>query len=545
MINDNDSLAAHLAVEVGADLLILMSDVDGVYNLPPGTDGSKLLKTYSPKHEEMIRFGQRSNVGSGGMESKVSSALWALDRGVSVIICNGSEERAISKVMSGKQIGTFFTNAVTENQPIESIAANARKGSRQLQSLSPGERSDVLIGLADLLQSRKQDIMAANSLDMASAEASGLSKPLMSRLFLTPDKLNSLSDGLIQVSSLTKDCLHRVIKRTLVSEGMHLKQITVPIGVLLVIFESRPDVLPQIAGLSIATGNGLLLKGGKEATNTNKCLFHLVQEALDKYGAADAVGLVNTREDVSDLLQLDSYIDLVIPRGSNQLVQMIKDQSRNIPVLGHADGICHVYIDESADPEKAMRIIRDSKCDYPAACNAMETLLLHASHMNSSLFTDICNLLKREGVILYSGPKLRNMLNFAPPPAKSLRTEYSSLECTIELVDDVNEAINHINTYGSSHTDSIVTEDEEVAHKFLQRVDSACVFRNVSTRFADGYRFGLGAEVGISTARIHARGPVGIDGLLSTKWILEGSGHTVQDFNDGHYKYIHQHLSQA
>ncbi|KAI1301563.1 Delta-1-pyrroline-5-carboxylate synthase [Halotydeus destructor] len=542
IIHDNDSLAAHLAVEVGADLLILMSDVDGVFNLPPGTEGSRLFTTFSPTKHGLVKFGSQSKVGTGGMESKVYSAAWALERGVSVVICNGEEEQGVNKVVQGKPVGTFFTDAKQEHVAAEVLASDARKGSRKLQSLTADQRADVLRRLADLLQNRKQDILRANSLDMAASDSAGLSKPLLSRLFLTPEKLNSLSSGLNQLAESTLSCLGRPLKRTLLADGLKLTQVTVPIGVLLVIFESRPDVLPQIAGLSIATGNGLLLKGGKEAINTNNYLNLLVKEALSTYDASEAIGLINTREDVSNLLALDNYIDLVVPRGSNELVRTIKEQSRSIPVLGHAEGVCHVYVDEDADFEKATRIVRDSKCDYPAACNAMETLLIHIKHIESGLFSQICAKLKSEDVTIHAGPKLKKLLQFGPPLAKSMRTEYSGLECTIEVVDDVDEAINHINAYGSSHTDTIVTNDAENALKFKHSVDSACVFHNCSTRFADGYRFGLGAEVGISTSRIHARGPVGIEGLLSTKWIVDGDGHTVRDFADGHRAYKHLSL---
>ncbi|RWS14590.1 delta-1-pyrroline-5-carboxylate synthase-like protein [Dinothrombium tinctorium] len=545
MIHDNDSLAAHLAVEVNADLLILMSDVDGVYNLPPGQEGARLISTYSPKFNGNLQYGQKSKVGSGGMESKVNSAVWALERGVSVVICNGTEELAINKIMQGKKIGTFFTDIKHQSTSVETYAANARRASRELQSLSAAERSDILIRLSELLQTRKESILKANNKDLSFAEMTGLSPPLMSRLKLTPEKLNSLSDGLQQIAEESKTILNRCLRHTEIANGMRLKQVTVPIGVVLVIFESRPDSLVQIAGLCIATGNGVLLKGGKEANHTNQHLLNLVQEALNKYNVANSVSLVSNREEISELLTLDKYIDLVIPRGSNELVKTIKEQSKSIPVLGHADGICHVYVDEEAEIEKAVKIVKDSKCDYPAACNAMETLLLHKSLVQSDCFTRICNMLKENGVKIYSGPNLSKMLTFGPPAAKSMRIEYGALECAIEVVDDIREAIEHINTYGSSHTDVIVTENETKADLFFRAIDSACVFHNCSTRFADGYRFGLGAEVGISTSRIHARGPVGLEGLLTTKWILIGNGNTVEDFNKGLMEYKHEPLPIA
>ncbi|RWS28246.1 delta-1-pyrroline-5-carboxylate synthase-like protein [Leptotrombidium deliense] len=542
IIHDNDSLAAHLAVEVNADLLILMSDVDGVYNLPPDQEGARLLSSFSPRHSTGLKFGQKSKVGLGGMESKVQSAAWALERGVSVVICNGFEEQGISRIMKGKKIGTFFTDVNHQNNTVETYAANARRASRELQSLSATERTDILIRISDLLQSRKEEILKVNSKDLSYAEMTGLSAPLLSRLKLTPEKINSLSDGLKQIAEQSKTILNRCTRHIEIADGMRLKQISVPIGVILVIFESRPDSLVQIAGLCIATGNGVLLKGGKEAVHTNQYLLDLVREALSKYDVTDCVALVNNREEISELLSLDKYIDLVIPRGSNELVRTIQEQSKSIPVLGHAEGICHVYVDNEADIDKAVKIVKDSKCDYPAACNAMETLLIHQSLVTDDLFANICNKLKANNVKIYAGPKLSRMLTFGPPAAKSMRTEYGALECAIEAVESVDEAIEHINTYGSSHTDVIVTENEKNANKFLRSVDSACVFHNCSTRFADGYRFGLGAEVGISTSRIHARGPVGLEGLLTTKWVIQGNGNTVEDFNKGITTYKHEVL---
>lgn len=240
--------------------------------------------------------------------------------------------------------------------------------------------------------------MDANNKDLEEGRKSGLAKPLLSRLSLTPSKLNSLSLGLRQIAASSLENVGRVIRRTKLAEDLELRQITVPIGVLLVIFESRPDSLPQVAALAMSSANGLLLKGGKEAANSNKCLMDLVKEALSSVGAANAISLVSTREEIGDLLSMEKHIDLIIPRGSSELVRSIQSQSKHIPVLGHAEGICHVYIDKEADFAKAMKIIRDSKCDYPAACNAMETLLIHENLMSTSFFSDVCNMLQREGV---------------------------------------------------------------------------------------------------------------------------------------------------
>ncbi|CAL7946352.1 unnamed protein product [Xylocopa violacea] len=542
-IKDNDSLAAMLAAEIQADLLILMSDVDGIYNLPPWQDGAKMLHTFSTDLRDTIKFGQKSKVGTGGMDSKVHAALWALDRGVSVVICNGTQDKAIKNILSGRKIGTFFTQTSEASTSVEVIAENARIGSRTLQALRPEERAGCISTLAGLLESRQTEILEANRRDLEAAEKDGLAKPLLSRLSLSPSKLKSLSSGLRQIANDSLTNVGRVLKRTKLAEGLELKQITVPIGVLLVIFESRPDSLPQVAALAMASANGLLLKGGKEAANSNRYLMDLVKEALNTVGAGNAISLVSTREDVGDLLSMGKHIDLVIPRGSSDLVRTIQEQSKHIPVLGHAEGICHVYVDKDADLVKAMKIIRDSKCDYPAACNAMETLLIHEDHIKSNFFTDVCSMLQKEGVKVNSGPKLRKMLTFGPPAAKSMKIEYGALECSIEVVADMDDAINHIHKYGSGHTDVIVTENSQKATLFEREVDSACVFHNASTRFADGYRFGLGAEVGISTARIHARGPVGVDGLLTTKWILQGDGHAAADFAEGGDKvWLHQSL---
>ncbi|KAJ8687213.1 hypothetical protein QAD02_023007 [Eretmocerus hayati] len=542
-INDNDSLAAMLAAEVQADLLILMSDVDGVYNLPPWQDGARLLHTFSSDQRSSITFGQKSKVGTGGMDAKVNAALWALDRGVSVVLCNGNQDKAIKTIVEGRKVGTFFTETTGASAPTEVVAENARVGSRVLQSLHPEERASCINTLAGLLESRQSDILDANNKDLEEARKTGLAKPLLSRLSLSPSKLKSLRDGLRQIADSSLTNVGRVLRRTKLADGLELKQITVPIGVLLVIFESRPDSLPQVAALAMSSANGLLLKGGKEAAHSNRFLMELVKESLSTVGASSAISLVSTREEIGDLLSMEQHIDLIIPRGSSELVRSIQEQSKHIPVLGHAEGICHVYVDKDADLTKALKIVRDSKCDYPAACNAMETLLVHESHMTNNFFTEICNMLQNEGVKINAGPRLSKQLTFGPPSAKSMKVEYGCLECTVEVVSGLEDAVSHIHKYGSNHTDVIVTEDSRSATYFQREVDSACVFHNASSRFADGYRFGLGAEVGISTARIHARGPVGVDGLLTTKWVLNGDGHAAADFADGGSRsFVHEPL---
>lgn len=546
-INDNDSLAARLAVLVESDLLILMSDVSGVYDKPPNETDSHLMHTFNPKQKQgEILFGEKSNVGTGGMESKIAAASWALEHNCSVVICNGQQENAITDTIHGKQIGTFFSydeNASTNSMTKELMATKAREGARFLQQLKPEERSAIINDYGERLKANTKRIMEANAIDLKLAKENNIEGPLLARLVINEKKIDSLVDGMKQIATDGMDILGKVLKCTKLTKDMVLQQITVPLGVLLVIFESRPDSLPQIASLCISSGNGLLLKGGSEAYHTNKVLHELVQDSLALYVPRETISMVNSREDIDDLLKLDShYIDLIIPRGSNDLVRNIQEKSKSIPVLGHAEGVCHVYVDEDSDPEMIMKIIRDSKCDYPSACNALETLLIHKNLVNTDVFNGVIEMLEKENVVLNSGPLFKKLIKFAPPLAKSLKHEYSGLALTIELVDDLDSAIEHINKYGSHHTESIITNNKSTAEKFMKNVDSACVFHNSSTRMADGYRMGLGAEVGISTGRIHARGPVGVEGLLTTKWLLYGAGDTALEFSSGKKKFIHEHI---
>ncbi|KAK4367190.1 hypothetical protein RND71_015070 [Anisodus tanguticus] len=550
---DNDSLAALLALELKADLLVLLSDVDGLYTGPPSDPQSELIHTYvKEKHEGLITFGGKSRVGRGGMTAKVKAAVYAAYAGIPVVITSGFANNNIIKALDGERVGTLFHReaikwASTGDVDTREMAVSARECARRLQALSSQERSKILLDVADALEAKEEEILAENEADVAAAQQAGYEKSMISRLALKPGKISSLANS-VRVLANMDEPIGRILKRTELADGIILEKTSSPLGVLLIIFESRPDALVQIASLSVRSGNGLLLKGGKEAKRSNAILHKVITSSIPPSVGERLIGLVTSREKIPELLKLDDVIDLVIPRGSNKLVSQIKAATK-IPVLGHADGICHVFIDKSADLDMAKRIVLDAKTDYPAACNAMETLLVHKDLVQTGGLNDLILELQERGVSLFGGPKASSLLNI--PEANSFHHEYGALACTVEIVEDVNTAIDHIHLakclcastslVDSAHTDSIITEDKEVAELFLRQVDSAAVLHNASTRFSDGFRFGLGAEVGISTSRIHARGPVGVEGLLTTRWLARGSGQVVD--GDKEIVYTHKDLN--
>ncbi|KAL5807054.1 hypothetical protein ACOSQ4_029787 [Xanthoceras sorbifolium] len=539
---DNDSLSGLLALELKADLLILLSDVEGLYSGPPSDPQSKLIHTYvRAKHQGEITFGDKSRLGRGGMTAKVNAAVCAAYAGIPVIITSGYGTDNIIKVLEGKHVGTLFHKdahlwILNKEVGARQMAVAARECSRRLQRLQSQDRRKILLDIADALEANESLIKVENEADVAAAQEAGYEKALVSRLSLKPGKISGLAKS-IRVLADMEEPIGRILRRTELADGLILEKTSCPLGVLLIVFESRPDALVQIASLAIRSGNGLLLKGGKEARRSNAILHKVITSAIPNTVGEKLIGLVTSREEIPDLLKLDDVIDLVIPRGSNKLVSEIKNSTK-IPVLGHADGICHVYVDKSADMDMAKNIVLDAKIDYPAACNAMETVLVHKDLTSNGKLNELIVELQGEGVKLFGGPRASNLLNI--PETHSFHHEYNSLACTIEIVDDVYAAVDHIHQHGSAHTDCIVTENHEVAKIFLRQVDSAAVFHNASTRFCDGARFGLGAEVGISTSRIHARGPVGVEGLLTTRWILRGSGQVVD--NDGGVIYTHKDL---
>jgi glutamate-5-semialdehyde dehydrogenase len=418
--------------------------------------------------------------------------------------------------------------------------AGVRRAQRRLGAAPAATRDTVLHHLARVLEERRAAILAANAADLAAAREDRLAGPLLKRLALDDAKLATLVEGVLQLAA-GDDPIGQVRRRTLLDDGLVLEQVQSPIGVLLVIFESRPDAVVQIGSLALRSGNGVVLKGGREATRSNRALVDCLREALVRGGLApDAVVGVEGRADVAALLELDDLIDLVIPRGSGELVRSIQAATR-IPVLGHSEGICHLYLDAAARPDMATRVALDGKCDYPAACNATETLLVHEAFLPH--LRGVGAALAAAGVTLRADERARAVLPDALAAVETdWSTEWGDLVLNVKVVSSADEAIEHIHRHGSAHTEAIVTDDPAAAERFLREVDAASVFHNASTRFADGYRFGLGAEVGISTSRIHARGPVGVDGLLTTRWLLRGSGQGASDYGPGKRTFVHRPL---
>ena len=417
---------------------------------------------------------------------------------------------------------------------IDVIAARAKDTALKLAGLPTQVKNRALQGMADLLRDHQADILAANEQDVWRATelvASGaLSKPLLDRLKLSEDKVLGMAQGVESVAQLP-DPVGRTLSAVELDDGLELRQVSCPIGVIGAIFESRPDAAPQIASLCWKAGNAVILKGGTEAQDSNRMLVSLLRRAVAAVDPdlPDAVQMIETREDVRALLQLEDHIDLFVPRGSNDFVRYIQDNTR-VPVLGHADGICHAYVDQHADVEQAVAVCYDAKVQYPAVCNAIETVLVHRK-IAPAFLPLLARAYDNAGVEMRGCDGTRTLLPAIKPATdEDWDTEYLDLIVSVRLVDDLEAAIAHVNRHGSGHTDAIVTADRQAAERFLDGVDAATVMHNASTRFADGFRFGKGAEIGISTNKTHARGPVGLEGLVLYKYRLSGHGHVVADY---------------
>ncbi len=423
---------------------------------------------------------------------------------------------------------------------ISNLAKQAKAAAIALAAVKGKVKNAALKAIADSLKKNAGQIVSANQKDLKKAEADKLAAPLLKRLKFDDKKI---ADCVAGIESLIKldDPVGKTLSATELDKGLELYKVSCPIGLIGIVFESRPDALVQISTLCLKSGNAVLLKGGSEAANTNKILAELISQAAEQAGIAKGwIQLLQTRQDVAEMLKLDEDVDLIIPRGSNEFVKHIMDNT-NIPVLGHADGICHVYVDGDADIGMAVRITVDSKCQYCAVCNAAETLLV-ARKIAKDFLPKAKAALEEKNVELRGCEETRKIIKIKAATEKDWSTEYLDYILSIRVVDGIDEAIEHINKYGSHHTDAIVTKDKTAAERFLEMVDSADVFWNCSTRFADGFRYGLGAEVGISTNKIHARGPVGLEGLLIYKWKLIGNGQIVADYAEGKKKFSHKKL---
>jgi len=426
---------------------------------------------------------------------------------------------------------------------IRTTAEEAKAASIPLAAVSTRGKNDALIAIAEALNRHRENIIAANAADLARAETEHLAAPLLKRLKFDAAKIDEAIDGIRSMAALP-DPVGTTLGAIELDEGLELYRVSCPIGVIGVIFESRPDALVQISALCLKSGNAVLLKGGSEAVDTNRSLAKIISSATVNAGIPEGwMALMETREDVAAMLGLDSAIDLIIPRGSNAFVQHIMNNT-TIPVLGHADGICHVYIDSRANLDMALSIAVDSKTQYVAVCNAAETLLVHRDVADAFLPT-ARDALEAKGVEIRGCQATRGIIDVAEAGEEDWRTEYLDLILSIKVVDSLGDAVTHINRYGSGHTDVIVTGEPERGERFMDYVDSAGVFVNCSSRFSDGFRFGLGAEVGISTNKIHARGPVGLEGLVIYQWRMIGDGHVVADFSGpGGKSFSHKPLSK-
>ena len=426
------------------------------------------------------------------------------------------------------------------------LVKNAKDSTYKLQSLSTDIKNKALLEIADKLEQNKNIIFEANKKDLEYAkkllDENKISLSMFNRLKLDENKMIDIISGIKDVVKL-EDPINKVLLETELDDNLLLKKISCPIGLIAVIFEARPDVISQISSLCIKSSNAVILKGGAEGENTNKAIFNIINETLESIEdfPKNSVNLVFTRDDIKELLSMDKYVDLIIPRGGNSLVQYIKSNT-NIPVLGHADGICHLYIDESANQEKALKICLDSKSQYPSACNAVETILINKNIANEYL-PKLYNLFKENNIKMNGCEAVRKILNQSDiGEVKEWHLEYGDKEVSLKIVENTEEAYNHINKYGSHHTDSIVSENKDNIEKFMTYVDSANVYANTSTRFSDGFRYGFGAEVGISTNKTHARGPVGLEGLTIYKYKLFGNYQIVDDYVSHRASFKHKRI---
>ena len=414
---------------------------------------------------------------------------------------------------------------------IKEQAAVMKLNSTKMAVTTLEERNRALEGIREALLAHKEEIFKANKEDMERAGKEGIAAPILKRLKFQEEKLQEVTTGILDLIGLPDPLGKEQMRRELDTDLLLIRE-SCPIGVIGVIFEARPDAMVQIASLCIKSGNCAILKGGSEAMKTNKKIFEIIYQAAAAAGMPEnCMFQIEARSDITELLECHDSVDLLIPRGSNEFVQYIMNHTK-IAVMGHADGICHIYADKTLDLDKAIPVILDSKTQYTAVCNATETLLVH-KEIAGELLPRLNEALRAKNVEVRGTKEVRQIVECEPATEEDFSTEYLDLILSVKIVEDIQEAVDHINKYGSHHTDCILTEDPKAARLFMQYVDSAGVYQNCSTRFADGYRYGFGAEVGISTGKLHARGPVGLEGLCTYKYKLFGNGNIVADYAEG------------
>jgi glutamate-5-semialdehyde dehydrogenase len=427
-----------------------------------------------------------------------------------------------------------MSKSIKSTESVTDIARSARAAGRLLAALPVETRNAILLAVASSIERGSDEILAANERDCERLKDEVLSGRLSQAFF---DRLRTSARGVLGMATKVRavaelpDPISQTLATKVLRENLTLQKVSCPLGVIGIIFESRPDVIPQISALCVKSGNAVILKGGAEAAETNKVLAGFWRKTLAEFGLrVEAVSLVRTREEVSAMLELRGLIDLIIPRGSKSFVNHIESHS-SIPVLGHGEGNCHIYVDEAADLEKAWRIGFDAKTNYPAACNAVETLLVH-TRVAEQFLPEMINRFQAAGVEVRGCKQTQGLVvnsSVAEACEADWSQEYGDLIIAVRVVESLDEAIDHIEHYGSQHTEAIITENLRTAERFMDQVDAAGVYHNASTRFADGFRYGLGAEIGISTSKLHARGPVGLEGLVTYKYKLFGNGQTVED----------------
>ncbi|KAJ9460776.1 delta 1-pyrroline-5-carboxylate synthase [Diplonema papillatum] len=548
---DNDSLSAKLATEFRAQLLLLLTDIDGVYTAPPGEKGGHLLDYHSPAIDT-IRFGEKSSRGRGGMESKIRAAQLASQRGVDVVVASGFERNMIERLFNGEVLGTVFTEkwemqALTPRQ----TAVKAKNCIVPLSKIVGDTRTKVLNKVAAALRENRNisAILTANEVDLKSAATDEQA----AKLRLSVEKVEALADGCEMLAG-QNDPIGNVIERRLIADGLILERKTSSVGVILAVCEA-PEVFPQIVALALRTGNALIFYDiGGYGRHTFEALFDVVAGALGADWPGDAIQLVGDEVDLTRLVsQKEHLIDVIVPRGAPSLASKLQNMT-NIPVLGTSEAVCHVYVDTKAELDKAIGVVLDSKLfrggpgchahsPSTVSYNTLDTLLIHQDLAHDGRLLEIVRAMTDAKIKLFGGPRASSHLGLAPPSEAA--TSGDGEHATIEIVSDVTEATDHINKTGSGIADSIVTEDTAAADVFLSNVDSAVVLKNASTRFADGYRLGMGAETGVTTKRLYARGPVGIKGLLTSRYVVTSdSCHTAQQEQENKWRYVHSNLPE-